>query len=227
MSRATRLLTLLEHMRSRRRPVTAAELARDLGTSLRTVYRDIATLQGQGAAIEGEAGLGYVLREGYFLPPLNFTADEADALLLGLALVQGRGGGDLAAAARLARGKIEAVLPAPAIQAGEPAIGVVLVGRGPSQVIDTLRTAIRDEQKVRLSYRDAKGQDSLRTVWPLLIGLFESTETLAAWCETRDDYRHFRLDRIVALETIAERMPRRRQLLLAEWRMREGIDARH
>ena len=223
MSRAARLLDLLERLRSKRLPVTASDLAQELGTSLRTIYRDIATLQAQGAMIEGEAGIGYVLRAGYFLPPLNFTQDEADALLLGLALARERGGDDLSAAASTARGKIVAALPDQERAGHEPAISVVRRDAG-SDRISMLRSAIRSEARVRLHYRDAQGQDSERIVWPIVIGLFLATEMLAAWCETRGDYRHFRLDRISALDLLPGRMPRRRRELLAEWRAQEGID---
>lgn len=226
MSRSARLLGLLQALRRRRRPVTASSLAAELGVSERTVYRDIATLVGQGAAIDGEAGLGYVLRPGFLLPPLMFGDDEIEALVLGLRWVADRGDGDLGAAAADALAKISAVLPADLRDRTED-MGLV-VGPGAAVAagaadLASLRRAIRAERKLRITYADATGRHSARTIWPFALAFFDRVRVVAAWCETRRDFRHFRTDRIAAAEVMGERYPRRRRALISEWRKRESI----
>lgn len=225
LSRSARLLDLIQALRRRRRPVSAAHLAEELGVSLRTIYRDVETLVAQGAPIQGEAGLGYVLRPGFFLPPLSFGADEVDAIVLGLRLVAQRGDASLERAAADALAKIVAVLPAEmedvAVTSGRLA-GPGAAAAGPHLAV--LRHAIRAEEKLRLRYTDKKGTATERTIWPVALGFFEVAEVLAAWCETRQDFRHFRLDRIAAAEPSGKRYPNRRRVLLAEWRLLEGID---
>ena len=225
MSRSARLLGILQAMQGRRRPVTAQALAEAAGVSLRTLYRDIETLRGQGAAIEGEAGLGYLLRPGFFLPPLAFNEEEAEALLLGLRWVARRGDPDLAEAAESAFGKLAAILP-PAVEAAASGSGLVPAA-GPGQVahLATLRQAMRQESKIRLDYADKAGAATRRVVWPLAVGFFTGAEVLAAWCELRQDHRHFRLDRMQAVALLPDRLPRRRAVLLAEWRLAQAIEA--
>lgn len=225
MSRAARLLDLIQALRRRRRPVTAGQLAEELSISLRTVYRDIATLTAQGAPIEGEVGLGYVLKPGFVLPPLMFGEDEVDALILGLRLVAERGDPALERAAADALAKITAVLPAELDDVA--ATSGLLVGPSVSQpapCLLTIRRAIRTEEKLRLRYTDKKSVSTERTVWPVALGFFDAAEVLAAWCETRHAFRHFRLDRIAAAEPSGQRYPKRRRILLAEWRLLEGIN---
>lgn len=224
MSRSTRLLALMQALRRRRRAVSAAVLGEELGVSLRTIYRDIATLVEQGAVVEGAAGLGYVLKTGTFLPPLMFNEEEVDALILGLQLVEQRGDDDLGAAARNALAKIEAVLP-PALENAVGASGLLAgpTKSGHAPTIAVLRQAMRDEQKLALRYVDKTAKASQRIVWPVAIGFFEAAEVLAAWCETRRDFRHFRLDRIAAAQPTGERYPRRRRILLAEWRLQQEV----
>ncbi|MBY0234173.1 MAG: HTH domain-containing protein, partial [Burkholderiaceae bacterium] len=166
MSRAARLLELMQALRRHRQPVAGAALAQQLGISLRTLYRDIATLQAQGAQIEGEAGLGYVLKPGFVLPPLMFSADELEALVLGSRWVAGRAeDAALAEAARNALAKISAVLP-PELRF-ELDSAALLVGPGEAvpggdSVQAGLRSALRNERKVSLSYRDLQGATSER-----------------------------------------------------------------
>jgi predicted DNA-binding transcriptional regulator YafY len=234
MSRAERLLALLQLLRRHRRAVSGVALAAELGVSLRTLYRDIASLQSQGAAIDGAPGLGYVLQPGFMLPPLMFTPDEIEALVLGSRWVADRADARLGGAAQQALAKIAAVLPpeaqqlldsssllvGPAVDApppGEPSAG--------DAGLSSVRQAIRDEHKLSLVYRDEQGRETARTVWPIALGFFDRTRVLVAWCELRQALRHFRTDRIVALETAGERYPRRRQVLLREWREVEGISA--
>ena len=226
MSRSQRLLELLQVMRRHRRPVTAAALAAELGVSVRTVYRDVATLVAQGAPFEGEAGMGYVLKPGFLLPPLMFSEGEIEALVLGLRFVAQRGDADLVRDAADALAKIAAVLPRDKREAAAEA--PVLAGseagtaEGPV-ALPVLREAIRGQRKLRLHYVDGEGRETARVVWPFALAFFDRVRVLAAWCETRGDFRHFRTDRITAAAVLGERYPARRATLTARWREREGI----
>ena len=224
MSRAERLLDLIQVLRRHRRPVSGQALADELGVSLRTVYRDIQTLIGQGAAIDGEAGIGFVLRPGFVLPPLMFTDEEIEALVLGLRFVARQTDAPLERAAADALAKIAAVLPD---DLRERVADVGLIA-APVAVVDPidlapLRAAIRSEHKVVQDYADKQGERTRRTIWPIAIGFFERTRVIAAWCELRADFRHFRTDRIAALRLTGRRYPQRRRALMRQWRESEGI----
>jgi len=226
--RAQRLLDLIQVLRRHRQPVTGAALADELGVSLRTLYRDIATLQAQGATIDGEPGIGYVLRPGFMLPPLMFSEDEIAALVLGSRWVADRADTPLGAAARNALAKIAAVLP-PDLRDDVDA-STLLIGPGPviaagDTELGTIRRAIRDERKLAIAYRDGQAAASDRVIWPFALAFFDRVRVVVAWCELRRAFRHFRIDRIVALTATGARYPRRRQVLLKEWRAAEGIAA--
>ena len=221
MARSERLLALLQLLRRHRHPVSGATLAGELGVSIRTLYRDIASLQAQGAHIEGEPGVGYVLRPGFMLPPLMFSQGELEALVLGFRWVQKFADAPVTKAATDALAKISAVLPAEL--AAELENTALLVG--PRRIVDgeivdlaVIRAAIRRERKLRLSYCDAAGVRSERVVWPVALGYFEETRMLVAWCEWRQGYRHFRTERMAAIALLEERFPRRRAAMLKEWR---------
>ena len=211
MRRADRLFQLVQLIRGRRL-CTAALLAERLQVSLRTVYRDVADLQQQGVPIEGEAGVGYRMRAGFDLPPLMFTATEAQALGAAIRLAQPRLDAALAASAETALSKILAVLPAATRAAAErlavyaPPVGT---GLGPDAAtrarLATLRLATDAHQKLRLHYRDLKDVDSQRTVRPLGCFFWGQVWTLAAWCEGREDFRSFRVDRISTLVVLDAR----------------------
>lgn len=226
MSRSGRLLELVQVLRRHRNPVTAARLADELGVSVRTLYRDIDTLRAEGAPIEGEAGLGYVLRAGFLLPPLMLSEEEMDALALGLRWVVDRTDGAMAGAARDALAKITAVLPE-AMQGAEAAAGLMLPPLPGAAVgeahLPALRRAIRAERKVTIRYADKAGAESERMIWPFALAFFEQVRVVAAWCEMRQGFRAFRADRIGAMEVTGTRYPRRRSALLAEWKRAEGI----
>jgi predicted DNA-binding transcriptional regulator YafY len=226
MSRSARLLELMQLLRRHRRPVTAATLATQLGISVRSVYRDVATLQGQGVPIDGEAGLGYLLRPGYVLPPLTFTQDELEALVLGLRWSAKQGDGPLTSAAVDALAKISSVLPAGARVAMENS-GLLVPARASDGAGDAhlpvIRRAIRDERKLRIAYTDLKGQASERTVWPLALGFFEHVRMLVAWCELRSGFRHFRTDLIGTATALTDPLPRPRTEVLAQWRAANDI----
>lgn len=228
MTKAERLLALLQLLREHRRPVSGRALAEPLGVSLRTLYRDIASLQAQGVPIEGEAGLGYVLRPGYLLPPLMFTESELEALLLGTRWVASQDDPALAPAARSAMARIAAVLPA-GLGAGLSEVGL-LVGPGSQapvapEVLSRVRAAIRSERRLALRYATENGTASERQVWPLALAYFDRVRVLVAWCELRGDFRHFRLDRMTDVQSTSLRLPQRRATLLAAWRARKGVGA--
>lgn len=226
MSRAERLLALMQVLRRHRRPVSGAALARELEVSLRTLYRDIASLQAQGAHIDGEPGMGYVLRPGFMLPPLMFSEEEIEALVLGSRWVADRADSELAAAARNLLAKVAAVLPGDLRH--ELDSSALLVGPGAPLAagegeMPKIRRAIRAQRKVRITYRDTKGEETTRVVWPFALGFFDRVRVVAAWCELRGDLRHFRADRIVGLEVSKVAYPRPRQSLLKEWRAKQRI----
>lgn len=227
MSRAQRLLDLVQALRRHRRPVSGRKLAAELGVSIRTLYRDVVTLQGQGAPIEGEPGLGYVLKPGFMLPPLMFSEEEIEALALGARWVADRADGALALAARDAMAKIVAVLPAD--MAGRVEEGALILGPGRKSVdapgidLAAIRQAIRAGRKVAIGYGDDRARVSQRVVWPLALSFFEHVRVLVAWCELREDFRHFRTDRLTGFEMLNIRYPQRRQVLLKLWREREGV----
>jgi predicted DNA-binding transcriptional regulator YafY len=211
---------LLQALRGRRRPVTAAALAETLEVSERTIYRDIATLTASGAPIAGEAGVGYVLKPGFFLPPLMFSVDEVEAIMLGLRYVDQRGDAVLTGAASSARAKIAAVLPAE----GQATLSAPLTMPGPplrfpdnAVPLALLRAAIRAQHRLDIAYVDAQGRRSRRTVWPIQLGFMDSARVLGAWCERRRDFRTFRTDRILSAAE-GERYPARRNDLLREFR---------
>jgi predicted DNA-binding transcriptional regulator YafY len=228
MSRAQRLIDLIQILRRHRRPVTGAALADEVGVSLRTLYRDIVSLQAQGADIAGEAGLGYVLRPGFTLPPLMFTPEEIEALALGSQWVLASADARLAKAARNAQAKIGAVLPPELSDVLDSSTLLVVRGRGAAAgepALPVIREAIRLERKVAIDYVDAAGGRTRRVIWPFALAFFDQTRVVVAWCETRVAFRHFRTDRIAAIETAAARYPRRRTALLKEWRAAEHIAA--
>jgi predicted DNA-binding transcriptional regulator YafY len=226
MSRAARLLDLLELLRRHRNPVAGTALAAELGISIRTLYRDIATLQAQGADIEGEPGLGYVLRPGFTLPPLMFSADEIEALVLGSRWVAAWTDARLGSAGRNAMSKITAVLPSELREHVESSTLFVAQGNKLPETVDlaTIRLAIRQEQKLTIEYRSNDLTESTRTIWPFMVGFFERVRVVAAWCELRQDYRHFRVDRILNMAAADSRYPRRRAAMLKEWRLRNGVE---
>lgn len=197
--RALRLVHILDHLRARRHPVTAAALADAFAVSVRTIYRDIASLQALGVPVRGEAGLGYSLEGRYFLPPLAFTGEELDAVVFGLRLVGARGDADLAAAAGGALGKLRHILSTEQ-EEHTHRLPLLAVAVAPATLTGRLRHAVRARQVLHLSYLALDGRSSRRTVWPLGLTAFESVWLLTAWCEAREDFRNFRIDRIAGVE---------------------------
>lgn len=222
MSRTQRLFDLIQLLRKHRYPVSGKQLAQALDVSLRTVYRDIVTLQGQGALIEGEPGLGYVLRPGFMLPPLMFSEEEIEALVLGSRWVARRTDKKLRLAATNVLAKIAAVLPADLrhqLEFSGLLIGPVKTAIDHDDEKEALiRLAMRKEYKLQMTYRDVEGHESQRIIWPIALGFFEEVHVIVAWCELRENFRHFRTDRIIHLTSLETRYPGRRQTLLKKWR---------
>lgn len=222
MSRTQRLFDLIQILRRHRYPISGQQLADELNISLRTVYRDIATLQGQGASIEGEPGLGYVLRPGFMLPPLMFSEEEIEALVLGSRWVARRADKKLRLAATNVLAKISAVLPVDLRQQLE--CSGLLIGPAKNTIEHDdekealIRLAIRKEHTLQMTYKDVKEEVSQRTIWPLALGFFDDFHVVVAQCELRKEFRHFRTDRIVTLTPTQTRYPARRSVLLKKWR---------
>lgn len=210
----------MDALRRHRRPVTAEHLAGELSVSVRTIYRDVQTLVGMGAPIEGEAGIGYILRAGFFLPPLMFDEDELEALVLGARWVQQQGDPGLATAANNAIAKIAAA--APKDLRDNIADTGLWAWRNPNAetppVLGPIREAIRRERKLKIDYAGENAEPTCRVIWPIALAFNERTRLVAAWCELRDGFRHFRTDRIVTLTVTEERFPTRRDVLVKAWR---------
>jgi predicted DNA-binding transcriptional regulator YafY len=207
MRRADRLFRIVQFLRSRRL-TTAVWLAEHLEVSTRTIYRDIADLSLSGVPIEGEAGVGYVLRQKIDLPPLMFERSEAAAVELGLRFVSAYAGRPLSAAAVSAMSKVRAVLPKGAASESAPvALYVPKKAAASLPTVGQIFAAIDAKQKARVRYADAAAQETERTIWPLGAFFWGSSWTVLAWCELREDFRSFRLERITRLENLAERYP--------------------
>jgi predicted DNA-binding transcriptional regulator YafY len=220
MRRADRLFQIIQILRRTRRLVTADAIAAELEVSRRTVYRDVADLIGQRVPIRGEAGLGYVLEGDFDMPPLMLTPDEIEAAVLGAQWVAGRGDPALAGAARDLIAKIATAVPErlrPFIH--EPATGTRPAFNALPDGLDLARTRdwIHTGRKIRLTYRDEAGQTTDRVVWPVIIGYLDAVRMLAAWCETRGDFRHFRTDRVADATFLDERHGCRAGELRARW----------
>jgi predicted DNA-binding transcriptional regulator YafY len=220
MRRADRLLRIIQILRRHRRPVRGQVMAEEVEVSLRTLYRDIADLITDGVPIRGEAGIGYVLGEGYDVPPLMFNADELEAIMLGLRWVSRRGDSDLSRAAQDTSAKIGAVLP----QALKPLLFDSGLMAPPmyTKIADNvdvsgLRQAVREQRKVELVYRDENGKDSERVIWPIGIAYFDAQRLVIAWCELRQDFRSFRTDRMMKATLSKEKYQERRKVLLKRW----------
>jgi predicted DNA-binding transcriptional regulator YafY len=224
MSKTSRIFELLNVLRARRRPVTATDLADELGVSPRSIYRDIETLRSLGAPIEGQAGIGFHLRAGFFLPEFAFSPDELDALILGLGWVQQRADPALARCSESALAKIVSARSHGLATGQEPP--ALMTAASLSKRVDPpqvaiLREAMRRQRKVAIRYEDMQGILSDRVIWPIAIVYFDDVRVLAAWCERRSAFRHFRVDRLRVATILEERYPGRRQTLVAQWRQQD------
>jgi len=222
MRRAERLFQIIQILRrSKRRPITAGDIASELETSLRTIYRDISQLLAERVPIRGEAGIGYVLEDGFDMPPLMLTGDEIEAAMLGAQWVMGRGDASLSRAACDLVAKIGAVVP-PHLK--PLALDSTLVSpnwkRIETDSVDMarVRASIHAQTKIALAYRDESARETRRTVWPFAVSYWDTVRVVVAWCELRKDFRSFRTDRVMAAEFLSERYPVPRTRLTAQWR---------
>ncbi|MBF9232494.1 helix-turn-helix transcriptional regulator [Microvirga alba] len=201
MRKASRLFEIIQTLRLAEAPVTAAQMAASLKVTPRSIYRDIAALQAMQVPIQGGRGIGYLLRSGFDLPPLMFSIEETEAMVLALALLERTGDVALKQAARRAHQKIAAAMPPPLRQTlGTKTLYAWGAVAPSSDGIDLamVRGAIRDEQKIELAYRDEQGHASRRTIRPVAIIYYSETANIVAWCELRQAFRNFRVDRVEA-----------------------------
>lgn len=220
MRRADRLFEIIQLLRQARAPMTAAALAGQLEVNIRTVYRDIAALQGMRVPIEGAAGIGYLMRRGYDLAPLMFDVEEVEAIVVGLGLLARTGDVGLQTAARRANAKIAEVLPESRRGEAEGSyLSVSDWGADPPDLIDmaALRTALRENRALRIAYLDEAGDATERTVLPVALVYYVQVAVLAAWCRLRQDFRHFRIDRIQNMDVLEEGFTRDARQLRLDW----------
>jgi predicted DNA-binding transcriptional regulator YafY len=223
MDKTERLFAVMDALRRHRRPVTAAALAEEQGVSVRTLYRDVQTLIGLGAPIDGEAGVGYMLKPGFFLPPLMFTPEELEALVLGARWVGAQPDDGLGAAAQNALAKIATASPEDLRdRINDTGLWPVAVWSArtptPMPVLGQVRQAMRTEKALQIAYADESGRPSERAIWPVQLAYYEGKQVIAAWCCLRQAFRNFRTDRIVSLVITDDRYGKRRVILEREWR---------
>lgn len=205
MRKASRLFEIIQILKLAGRPVTAQSIADRLEVTVRSIYRDIAALQAMRVPIEGGRGIGYILRAGFDLPPLMFSIEETEAIVLALALLQRTGDRQLKDAAERVTGKIAAAVPPPLRQV---VMGNALYAWGtvapepPGVDLSMIRQAIRDEQKLEIGYRDEQGRDTNRVVRPIALIYYSAYTNLVGWCELRTALRNFRSDRITTSRTV-------------------------
>ncbi|WP_281929996.1 helix-turn-helix transcriptional regulator [Roseibium album] len=220
MRRTERLFQIIQILRSTRSPITGRDLADELEISIRTLYRDMAELMAQRIPISGEAGMGYVLDDGYDMPPLMLTADELEAAALGAAWVAAEADPTLSRAARDLVSKLSEAIPRELRPVVLDASTKAIQTR--SRVVERfdgalLRHAIRERYKLELTYIDRDQGTTNRIVWPLLIAFLDRSRYLVAWCETREDFRHFKTDRVQELKVLGGKYPGRRTVLIRDW----------
>lgn len=226
--RTERLFQIIQVLRRHRRPVTGQTLAEELGISLRTLYRDMAELVAQRVPIRGEAGTGYVIDTEYDMPPLMLTHDELEAAVLGAAWVAERGDPALARGARDLVAKLYEAVPEhlrPVLL--DAGLRPMSFKPGPEDSFDVarMRAAIRDQRRVAIRYADVNGQTTQRTIWPIFIAYLEAVRMVVAWCELRQDFRHFRTDRIAEAQTLDARFGERLAVLRKRWEQEQSCSA--
>lgn len=217
MRRSDRLFEIIQLLRVAKRPLTAAGIAASVEVNPRTVYRDIAALQARRVPIEGAPGIGYVLRRGFDLPPLMFTIEEIEAVVVGVQLLRRTGDLGLQHAAENVLSKVETILPDD-LRAHMTGAPLLVSGSGAQPVdVSQVREAIRERRKLRIVYVDEQGRHTHRVVRPIAVAYFVQVTLIAAWCEFRHDYRHFRVDRVAKLDVLDESFADEADELLRQW----------
>jgi predicted DNA-binding transcriptional regulator YafY len=220
LRRGDRLFDILRILRAASQPVTAAAIAEELEVTTRTVYRDVATLQARRVPIAGAPGIGYVLRRGFDLPPLMFTEDEAEAIAVGVRMLARTGDPGLQKAAESVLSKVTLVVPDPLRDYLNAAPIYVSKSGAPvparRDLPETIRHAVRDGRKMRIAYKDGDGSRTVRVIQPFAVAYYVEATLICAWCELRNDVRHFRTDRVVSADVLDESftIPR---AVIAEW----------
>ncbi|MBB4348272.1 helix-turn-helix transcriptional regulator [Aliirhizobium cellulosilyticum] len=224
MRKASRLFEIIQILRPARKPVTAAAIAAQLEVTIRSIYRDIAALQAMRVPIEGERGIGYILRPGFTLPPLMLSIEETEAIVLALALLDRTGDTELRRAAKRVNRKIAAVVPEPLARtfSADALHAWGTVAPSPDAVdLALVRRAIRDEQKLLIDYRDEPGNVTNRAIRPIALIYYSQTANIVAWCELRNAIRNFRADRVTHCEARDDFFPgqgdRLRQVWIDGW----------
>jgi predicted DNA-binding transcriptional regulator YafY len=220
MRRSDRLFDIIQHLRTATKPTTAAALAKELEVTQRTVYRDIATLQARRVPIEGAAGVGYVLRRGFDLPPLMFTIDEVEAIAVGARLVRRLKDPKLQDAADAVLAKVSVVVPErlrPHIADTPIYVSPGMTQEAQGADLAEIRAAIRDSAKLYIAYADEGGRRTNRVIWPIAMAYYVDVTLVGAWCELRTDYRNFRVERIQSSKVLEEHFDQDGGRLFREW----------
>lgn len=217
MPRSTRLFEIIQLLRQAEGPVTAQRIAVELEVTKRTIYRDIAALQAMRLPIEGEAGLGYLMRSGFDLPPLMFTADEVEAIVVGLALLGRTGDAGLERSASHAAAKISEVLPEGVQRTAPLHVSRWNTIPKPNVEARTLRHFIREANELRITYCDINDHRTAREIRPIALIYYIDAVLLAAWCSLRQDFRHFRIDRIEHCSLTGRQFPDESETLVRQW----------
>lgn len=220
LRKGERLFEIIEILRRTKGPISSEWIGAQLGVTKRTIYRDIAALMAQGVPIEGEAGMGYILEPGFHMPPLMLTSDEIEAAILGAQWVQTRGEPELALAAEKLLTKIKTVAPQQYDTSFVEPVVSVAPREQANEVLGAveIRHAIRRRMKLHITYQGNDQKRTERRIWPILLGYRDHGRIIAAWCELREGFRYFRTDRIIDGEVLTEKIPRRMDLLKADWR---------
>jgi predicted DNA-binding transcriptional regulator YafY len=220
MPRSDRLFDIIQALRGARKPMTAAALAEELEVTPRTVYRDIATLQARRVPIEGAAGVGYVLRKGFDLPPLMFTIDEVEAIAVGARMLKRVRDPALQRAADAVLAKVEAVVPERLrahVADAHVYVSPGMAADAPGADLGAIRAAIRDSRKLYIGYADGEGRRTNRVIWPIAMAYYVDATLVGAWCELRADYRNFRIERIQSSKVLRDRFDQQGGRLFREW----------
>jgi predicted DNA-binding transcriptional regulator YafY len=220
MRRSDRLFDIIQRLRTAPQPTTAAMLAGELEVTVRTVYRDIATLQARRVPIEGAPGIGYVLRKSFDLPPLNFTIDEIEAIAVGARMVHRLKDPKLQEAAQSVLAKVTVAVPErlrPHIADAPIYVSPGMTAEAQGADLAEVRAAIRDSRKLYIAYADEQGRRTNRTIWPIAMAYYVDVTLVGAWCELRADYRNFRVERIASSRVLEEHFDQDNGRLFREW----------